>query len=162
MVNRYLGQDCRDLVITLLQDSSSGFNAMIGTINTERTHNTPTIANTTNNITYKWGQNQYPFLLIDLEDGEPIYDDVATPISMNYTILPEVYTILIMGFLKYANDNIYNYCEDWIEAIIRVLHNYNDSNVSWIAYTKTERAEIYDNQKQRLKTFVVEFEVRIN
>ena len=81
---------------------------------------------------------------------------------MSYVNLPEVYTLLIVGFLKYANDDIYNYCEDWIEAIIRVLHNYNDSNISWIMYTKTERAEIYDERNNRLKSFVVEFEIRIN
>lgn len=158
MDDRFLAQDCRDLAITLLEDSSSGFNSMIGTINTERTHATPTA----NSITYKWGQNQFPFLLVDIDASEVQYGDVATPISLNYKILPEVYTLLVMGWLKYANDDVYNYAEDWIEAIIRVLHNHNDSDVSWIAYTHTERADIYKNESETLKSFLVEFEIRVN
>jgi hypothetical protein len=158
MTNRYLAQDVRNQIITILDDSSSGFNAMISTINTERTHTAPTA----NDITYKWGMNQFPFLLVDVDESEVIYDDEATPISLNYTILPEVYTVFIMGFLRYSDDNIYNWCEDWIEAIIRVCHNYNDSNISWLAYTRTERTEINKNENETLKTFLVEFEARVN
>lgn len=162
MTNRYLAQDCRDMVITLLQDSSSGFNNMINTINTERTHATPTITDTSKGITYKWGQNQFPFILVDIENSEVQYDSINTPLNMNYVLLPEVYTLNVMGFLKYTNDNVYNYAEDWIEAIIRVLHNYNDGNISWIAYTNTERADIYKNENETLKSFLVQFEIRIN
>ncbi len=158
MTNRYLAQDCRDQVITLLKNNTTGFNSLISTINTERTHSTPSATD----ITYKWGQNQFPFLLVDIDTSEIIYDDVATPMSLKYEILPETYTLLVMGWLKYANDNVYNYAEDWIEAVIRVLHNYNDENISWIAYTKTERAEIYKNENETLKSFLVEFEIRIN
>jgi hypothetical protein len=162
MTNRYLAQDCRDLAITLLQSVSSGFNVKIGIINTERTHTTPTITDTTKGITYKWGQNQFPFILVDIDNSEADYDSPNTPLSLNYTLLPEVYTLNVMGFLKYTNDNIYNYAEDWIEAIIRVLHNYNDTNVSWIAYTNTERADIYKSENETLKSFLIQFEVRVN
>jgi len=162
MTDRYTGIDIRDLFITLLQDSSSGFNAYVNKINSERTHSSPTITNTTSGITYKWGMNQFPFLLVDLGDSEPDYDSNNTPLDLNYTTLPEVYDVGVMGFLKYANDELYNYTEDWIEAVIRVLHNYNDSNISWIAYTKTERAELYKNENETLKSFLINFEVRIN
>lgn len=158
MDNRFLAQDCRDKVIELLNDNTTGFNALIGTINSERSHNTPT----SNSVVYHWGRNQFPFLMVDIDDSEVLYDDDTTPMSLKYEILPEVYTVYVMGFLKYANDEIYNYAEDWIEAIIRVLHNYNSSDISWIAYTNTERAEIYKNENETMKSFLVSFEVRVN
>lgn len=158
MTGRYLAQDIRDYVITMLEDSSSGFDAMIGTINTERTHTTPV----SNSITYSWGRNQLPLLIVDVDDSEAQYDDDATPLNLQYTLLPELYTLLIAGYMKYANDNVYNYVEDWIEATIRVLHNYNDTNISWITYQKTERADVYKNENEILKSFLVEFEIRIN
>ena len=77
----YSGQDVRDLVITLLEDSSSGFNVKIGTINTERSHSTPTATD----IVYHWGRNQYPFLLVDIDDTEVVYDDSATPITLSFS-----------------------------------------------------------------------------
>ena len=153
MTGRYVEQDVRDFIVTKL---TSEFNTMIGTINTERTHATPT----SNSFTYKWGMNQYPFILIDIDNSEGITEDYT--LDMSYVNLPETYTLLIMGFLKYANDNIYNYCEDWIEAIKRILHNYNDSNITWIVYVKTERAELYKNENETLKSFLIEFECRIN
>lgn len=158
MTNRYLAQDIRDHTITMLQDSSSGFDVMIGAINTERTHATPL----SRNISYEWGRNQLPLLIVDIDDSEALYDDPATPLNLKYELLPELYTLFIAGYLKYANDNVYNYVEDWIEAIIRVLHNYNDTNISWITYQKTERADIYKNENETLKSFLVEFECRVN
>jgi len=158
MQNRHLAQDVRDAMITQLQNATTGFNAYISTINTERTHTTPTATQ----ITYKWGQNQFPFLLVDIQGSEAIYDDPATPMTLNYTTLPEVYTVLVVGFLKAFTDDIYNYVEDWIEAIIRSLHNYNDTNISWIAYTKTERMDVNDQENQTMKIFSVEFEARVN
>lgn len=158
MENRLLAQDARDKVIELLTDSTTGFNALIGTINSERSHNSPSASS----IVYNWGRNQFPFLLVDIDTSEVIYDDDTTPLSLKYEILPEVYTLYVMGFLKYTNDDIYNYAEDWIEAIIRVLHNYNSSGVTWIAYTNTERADIYKNENETLKSFIVSFEFRVN
>ena len=155
-MSTYTAQDVRDLSITLLQNASSGFNNMIGTINTERTHTTPTATS----ITYKWGQNQFPFILVDVDDSEVQTDEITLPSV--YSNLPVVHKLHVIGTLKYANDNVQNYAEDWIEAIIRVLHNYNDSNVSWIFWTNTERAEIYSKTNERLKTFLVSFEVKIN
>jgi len=153
MTGRYLALDVRDFIVTKL---NSDFNTMIGTINTERTHTTPVATD----ITYKWGQNQFPFILVDIDESEGLTEDYT--LDMSYVNLPEMYKLLVIGFLKYANDNIYNYIEDWIEAIIRILHNYNDANISWIMYTRTERAELYKNENETLKSFVVEFEVRIN
>lgn len=156
MTGRNTGIDIRDKVIDLLQDSSSGFDNMISTINSERSHTAPSAKS----ITYQWGMNQYPYLMVDIDGSEGVTDEYI--LDMSYVNLPEIYTILVMGVMKYANDNIYNWCEDWIEAVIRVLHNYNSDDISWIIYVKTERAEIYDKQNQRLKSFVIEFEARSN
>jgi hypothetical protein len=156
MTDRFTAIDVRDLAITLLEDSSSGFNNMIATINTERTHTTPL----TTQVTYKWGQNQFPFIFVDIDSSEGLSEDYT--LDMSYTNLPEVYTLNVMGTLKYAHDDVQNYAEDWIEAVIRVLHNYTCNGVTYIMYTNTERAEIYSKMNERLKTFLVSFEARVN
>ena len=153
---RFYAQDCRNSVITLLQDSSSGFNVMIGTVNTERTHTAPTATG----IVYNWGRNQFPFLLVDVRTSEVNYESAG--ITLELSNLPEVHNITVYGYLKAADDNINNWVEDWIEAIIRVLHDYCDSNITWIAYTSTDRDEIYKNENEVIKVFGVNFEVRIN
>jgi hypothetical protein len=155
-VSDYTAQDVRDLVVTLLQDSSSGFDIQIATINTARSHTAPI----TNSITYKWGQNQYPFIFVDVDSSEVQTEDLTLPSTLSN--LPVVHTVNVMGTLKYANDNVQDWAEDWIEAILKVLHNYNDSNVNWIFWTNTERAELYSKMNERLKTFLVSFEVRVN
>lgn len=153
----YWSQDVRDLVITILK---ADFNDMIATINAERTHTTPDIDDTTNKIGYNWMKNQFPYLLVDIDNSETQTDSLVLDVDFEH--LPVVHTVLVMGFLKYANDDIYNYAEDWIEAIGRVLHNYKDCNITWIFQTAVERADIYKNVNETLKSFVVSFEVRIN
>lgn len=157
MTGRYTAIDIRDTIITLLQ-GATGFNYYIGVINTERTHVTPTASV----ITYKWGQNQFPFILVDIQGSEIQYGENSTPMSLDYKTLPEVFTVLIVGFLKYSDDRISDWSEDWIEAIIRSLHNYNSASISWIALTKTERVDLYEKENQTFKVFNCEFEVRIN
>ena len=131
---------------------------MIGTINTERTHTTPTILN--DRIAYHWGRNQFPYIVIDVDNSEVQTDNL--PLNSGYDHLPIVHTLLVMGFLKYPNDKIHNYAEDWIEAIIRVLHNYNGGYVSWIFHTNVERADLYKNENETMKSFLVSFEVKIH
>jgi hypothetical protein len=158
MTDRYLGQDARNAVVTRLQHATLGFNALITTINTERTHTAPQAAK----IDYKWGQHQNPYIVVDLLKGEALYNDPATPMSMQYANMPEVYSILVSGRLKYTDDNLKNWAEDWIEAIIRSLHNYNDSEISWIAYVESDREDMYkDNNFSGVMVGVL-FECRIN
>jgi len=139
MTNRFLGYDIRQKVNTLLTTS---FNTTIGTINTERGHTSPVA----NSITYKWGQNQFPFVFIDLNNSEVDYTN--SPLSLNYTSLPEVYTLSVVGFIKAGDDRLTDWVEDWIEGFIRVLHNYNDTDISWIALTGTDRTDIYKNNNE--------------
>jgi hypothetical protein len=156
MMSKYYAQDCRNTIISILEDSTSGFDTKIATINTTRTHTAPSAKS----IGYTWGSNQYPFLMVDVDNSEVDYDEAD--ISLNLENLPEVHTILVMGFLKYTNDQLQNWVEDWIEAVIKTLHNYNDSNISWVAYTNTDRAELYKSENETIKSFVVVFEVRVN
>jgi len=158
MTDRYLGQDARNAVVTRLTDATNGFNAYITTINTERTHAAPQAKK----IDYKWGQHQNPYIVVELLKGEALYNDPATPMSMEYVNMPEVYTVMVTGILKYTDDNLKNWAEDWIEAIIRSLHNYNDANISWIAYNESDREEMYkDNNFSGIMIGVL-FEIRIN
>lgn len=156
MTNRFTGYDVRNKVVTLLQDVSAGFNSIIGTINTERTHTAPTA----NVITHKWGQNQFPFVFVDLNGSEIDYNGAT--LNLDYTNLPETYTINVVGFMKAGDDRLTDWVEDWLEGFIRVLHNYHDSDISWIALTRTDRTDLYKNQNETYKMFAAEFEVRVN
>lgn len=156
MTGRYFAQDVRDDVITRLGNVTYGFNAYIGTINTERTHTAPEALD----ITYKWGQNQFPLLVVEIDSSEIIYDDA--PLSLDLANLPEVYNLKIIGILKYNNDNIYNWTEDWKEAVIRSLHGYNSASISWIALTGTDNIDLYGQENQNLKMFTINFEARVN
>lgn len=156
MTGRFFARDVKEAIIGVLGGSSSGFNTMLSTIDTERSDTTPTATS----IIDHWGRNQYPFLMVDIDGAEVNYEDAD--ISLNIANLPMDYTVLIGGYLKYADDNIHNWCENWIEAIERVLHNYNTANISWVTLKGEERAELYKDNNEIIKTFVVEFEARVN
>lgn len=158
MTNRFLGLDIRNKIVTLLTDVSTGFNAMIGTINTERTHVAPTALK----IETTWGQNQYPFLLVEMQNSTVQYDDPAAPMTTLYKNTPETYDVTVAGFLKAFDDRVVDWVEDWIEGVIRVIHGYNSANISWILCTGTERTDIYTEEHGNMKVFSVNFEIRIN
>jgi len=158
MVNRFTGLDIRNKIVTLLTDVSTGFNVMVGTINTERTHVAPTALK----IETTWGQNQYPFLLVEMQNSTVLFDDAAAPMTMQYKHMPETYNLTVAGFLKAFDDRVTDWVEDWIEAVIRVVHGYNSSDISWILCTGTERTDIYTEEHGDMKVFSVNFEIRIN
>lgn len=157
MTNRFTGLDIRNKFITLLQDNTTGFNAIVSTINTERTHTCPTALK----IESTWGQNQFPFLLVELQDSQVLPDDNAAPISMNYIHTPEIYNLAVVGFMKAFDDKVTDWAEDWIEAMIRVLHGHNESGISWILAKGTERTEMYTEKHGNMKVFSVNFECRV-
>lgn len=154
MTGRFFARDMRDAVIDTLGGSSSGFNTMLSTIDGERGDTTPTARD----ITYKWGQNQFQFLMVDVEEEEVEYDDA--PISLELVNLPTIYKVFVKGAIKSNDTSIEDWIENWIEALQRVLHNYNAENVSWIAYIGSERSELYTKENSFIKTFAVEFEAR--
>ena len=155
MTNRFFAIDVRDKIITLLQDNVLGFNVIIGTINTERTHTTPTAKS----ISYEWGQNQTQLIRVDVIESEVLYNEACLDLSL--TKLPENFKVAVSGFLKSNDTSLKNWVEDWIEAIIRVLHNYNNYDITWIAYTDTKRTDLYNEKNETAKMFDVNFEVRI-
>lgn len=152
MTNRYFAIDIRDALITLLQNS---FNTTITTINSERTHTTPPALS----IGYDWGQNQYQLLRVEVKDSEVQYNEAA--LNLNLQHLPEVYNVNVAGFIKSNDSNMRNWVEDWIEAIIRTLHNYSSPEISWCAYTGSNRTELYNERNETAKIIEVNFEVRV-
>jgi len=158
MTDRFTGYDVREAILTKLKDATTGFNALIGTINTERTHAAPTALK----IESTWGQNQFPFLLVEMQNSEVLYNDPAMPMTMLYQHVPETYNCNIVGFLKAFDDRVVDWVEDWIEAVIRVLHGYNSADISWILVTGTDRTDIYTEEHGTMKIFTVNLEIRIN
>jgi hypothetical protein len=155
MTGRFLGLDVRDKIITMLNDVTTGFNVLIGTINTERTHTAPLAEH----IGYDWGQNDSYLIRVEMGKSEIQYSEA--PLNLQLTNLPEVFPVIVTGFLRTNDTSLQNWTEDWIEAIIRCLHNYNDNNISWIAYTGADRVDLYGENDETAKMVPVEFEVRI-
>lgn len=156
MTGRYFAYDIREKIETLLNDVATGFNVLISTINTERTHTAPSAKS----ISHAWGKNQFPLLLIEIKDSEVIYGESS--LDTNIKHLPEVYNIQIVGFIKSADSARKDWVEDWLEAMIRVLHNYNDENITWIMLKRTDRDEINTEENQWMNMFFSEYEARIN
>lgn len=159
---RLYGRDVRDTIVNLLNSggtkgdgtSIDSFNTTIGTINTERSESTPTAKK----ITHKWGYNQFQWVFVDVGDSEVPNDLMDDEFSQ----AAEFFEVVITGYLKSSNEEIYNYAENWIEAFIRILHGYYDADITHILVTGTIRDTLYQPQKETMKMGGVTLVVRIN
>lgn len=150
---RYYGYDVRNLIKTKLE---SDFNTMITTIRTERSDSTiPLVVN----ITIDKMKHQYPEIYIDITESELINDFELTS-SIDLT--PEIFMVEITAILKSQLDTIDVHADYYIEAMQRILHGYNDSNITWILTNKTIRTDVTDEKKQTYKVCGVVCEIRIN
>jgi hypothetical protein len=122
------------------------------------------IRSTTTPVPYKitdsWGQNQYPLIYIDVESSETELED--NELNLNYDRLTEIYTVKVVATIKTADVNLTKFVENYIDAILQILHNYKDSNITWIEYIRADRSPIYTDNNQTMKSAVIDFEVRIN
>jgi len=153
MTNRYLGRDVRDQIVTLLTNS---FVTTLATIDSERTSTTPAPIY----IGYGWTDNQFPALFVDL--GNSSIQQENSDLTNDYTQTVELYTVEVTCVITDAIDLLYNYIENYIEGIIRVLHNYHDTNITWVSAVETKREDLYLRENQTMKIGTVAFEVRVN
>jgi hypothetical protein len=163
MTKRFYGQDIRDKIIYILENGYTNkrgvavpkLSTMLATIDTERSQSTPTVAK----ITYDWGENQRPLVLVDLEDDEMIQDELLLDDIDN---VPDIYACNLHIAIKSNNtSSIHNYVETYIESLKRIMQGYQDSNITWILITGTERSDLYMEKNQTLKFAVVTVEIRI-
>lgn len=155
MTNRFFAIDIRDKIISLLTDGTTGLNARIDTINTERTHTTPHALT----IGYEWGQNQYQLIRVEVLKSEILYNEAS--LDLGLTSLPEAFSVNVAGFIKSNDKAIINWVEDWIEAAVRCLHGYNDNDITWIAYTGSSRTDLYNDRAETAKLIDINFECRV-
>lgn len=153
MANRFLGRDVRDAVVTLL---SNGLTSMLTTIDTERSVTTPAPIY----IGYGWTDNQFPAVFVDL--GNSTISQEESPLLETYSALKETFIIEVTCVITDAIDLLYNYIENYIEAIIRVVHGYDSADITWISAVETRREDLYLRENQTMKIGTVVFEVRIN
>lgn len=152
-MSRYFGKDVRTALKTKLDTE---FNTKIDLIRTERSDITiPYVQN----ITIDKLKNQYPEITIDITESE-VYNEEELTNDIN--LVPEIYTIEIIAIIKTQLDSIDNYADYYIEAMQRILHGYNTSNITWCLIIKTIRDDISDKQNQTYKACGIQAQVRIN
>lgn len=112
----YWAKDVRNLILTRLQDATNGINALLTTIDTERSESTPQAVT----ITYGENVSQFPAVYIDLGDSE-----IESVRGMSYQVMPEVFALQITAEVPGSDlASAKDYAENYIEAIIRSLQNY--------------------------------------
>lgn len=168
MINRYLSRDIRDKIIDLLKNGGvdgqgntvPSLSVALGDVDAKRGDTTPVPQ--TRNIVYSWGKNQKtPLIFVDMEESETEMSE--SEIGAGYEQALEVYKVAITATLQTANESdLQNYIENYLEAIIEVLHNYCDDNITWILLTETERSPLYSDENQTMKMATCGFEIRIN
>jgi len=150
-------RDIKADVITQCKDNTNGLNAQITKINTERTEATPLLVY----IGDGTFDGQMPSAYIDL--GDSTYESGR---GRTYTDLIEVFSLIITVF-NYGGDPIglKTYSENYLEAVIRCLHNFKKETASGDFYLVAQRCireEIDNVQGQTMKITGVEFECHRN
>lgn len=160
---RYLARDIQDRIVTLLNSGGidgegniiPSFVTALGEVDTKRSETTPA----PRVITAKWHQNQDPFIFVDNDESEIINDE---ELNGDYEIITEIYNFKCMAVVKSTYNEVQDFVDNYIEALIRVLHNYCDANIAWIRAVGTDKVDLYSDKNQTKKSGMVEFEVRIN
>lgn len=149
---RFFARDVRDALKDYLEDN---FNTTLSTIDTERTETTPPV------ISFITGKekNQFPEMYIDVISSTIETDEIHS----DETYSTEKFEVDITVKMKYSNDSIHNYIENYIEALQRLLNNQTiDPQITYIFATSTLRVDLYDNSGQVLRVGGVKFDVRVN
>lgn len=160
---RFFGTDIRDKIIDLL--NNGGVDSQGNVIKTlknqlieiDSERSTATIA--PKKITYKWGDNQFPIVLVAPGKSELIQDELITD---DLNITPEIFNVGISAMIKSNSNEIHNYVENYIQAIQEILNGYEDSDITWILVTETDRGDLYQDKQQFMKSGMVVVEARVN
>jgi hypothetical protein len=164
MANRYFGYDIIEKLKTIASDPTNGINAIISTINAERTLTLPNIMT----ITEVWDTRFLPIMFIDIESSQvlPAEDSIGgggdTIGTRNVMKTPEVYSVYITITYKSPDVSLNKWMELYGEAIYRLYHNYCDENIIWIVARESARAEINATDNQTAKTVGYKFDLRID
>ena len=136
---RYHEADIRTAIKTKLD---SDFNTMIDTIRAERSDlNIPYALNITKDII----KNQYPEIYIDVTGSDFTNDILDTDIDLS----DEVFEVEIKAILKTNSNSLQNYTDYYNEALKRVLHGYNDANISMILMNNTIQIDLEEERSNQ-------------
>jgi hypothetical protein len=113
-------RDIKSKIVTRMTDTTYGINALITTINTERSETTETAYQ----INAEQDEGQYPLVFIDLGDSV-----VSEAIGTEYQTMIETFNLEITIFLMGSNiTKLKNDTENYIEAVCRCLEGYNEQS----------------------------------
>lgn len=171
MANRFYGYDIITFLKTLSNDNTKGINAMITTINTERSLTGDSACPLVVRITEGWTKKQFPEMYIDVEsstiDNEDDYlggggDTIGSALGDRYPdSTPENYVCNITIMHKSNQTNLALCMEIYAEAIYRVFHKYCDSNILWILATQGIRGDIMTERNETYKMSGYSFDLKI-
>lgn len=162
-MSRMFSEDIRDLVIDILTNGKTDGNGIVRRslkdqltfIDIERTSETPS----PKTISYKWSENQLPYVLVNVEKSDIIQDETMTA---DLEATTEVFDVIIMFVIKDRTNEVQNYIERYIQASLQVLNGYVDSDVTWMLPTESDRGNLYQDKQQYTKTGMVRVAVRVN
>ena len=143
-----------DVITTLKKIATDELNAMLTTIQTERTDLGLELVR---KINVGICERQYPECVIDLQDSTLISEEL----NLDILNTSESYPAEIKIVMKDNTDKIAFRMEYYIEALQRIYHGYSDANISWIEVVTGIRADAYTEQKETLKVAGVSIKVRI-
>jgi hypothetical protein len=151
----WYAKDVRNQILTRLEDVTNGINALLTTIDTERSETTPQAEL----ITYGENQSQFPAVYIDLADS-----NIESVRGMDVTVMPEVFECQITAEIPGSDlASAKDYAENYIEAILRSLQNYevlNGDGENFVCLASSVVRELLGNQGgQVMRRVGVEFQV---
>ena len=153
----WFARDVKSKILTRLADTTYGINALITTINTERSETTVSPFQ----VNAEKDEGQYPLVFVDLGDST-----ITNAIGTEYNEMAENFNLEITALLMDSNiTKLKNDCENYIEAIIRSIQGWKEqtNNGSYIcAANSIQRADIDTIQDQTKRAVTVIFTVYNN
>jgi hypothetical protein len=101
---------------------------------------------------------QFPECLISLGDSEVDVEHL----SMDIQDTPETFDCDVVIITKdISSSKTYLRTENYVEALMRILHGYSDSNITWVVVVGGIRTNMYTESKEVLRVSGVKLSVRI-
>lgn len=172
MATRYYLKDVSDFILTQAQDATKGINALISTINTERSLTGTDACPDVKTFTKFWSRkNALPELFVDFQGSEILNDEdtlggggdtIGSSLGTRFPDkTPEIYSVNIFIRHKSNYNQLTDYMEIFAEAIYRTFHMYSDSNISSMLATASIIDNINTEENQTEKVSGFSFDIRI-
>jgi len=158
-MSRIYGRDVIKDIEDYLKDATTGINAMLQTIDSERAESLYSKTKILDaNINPQKNNGQTPALYIDIATSEMTG---AGNLAANIDFIEDTYNVNIIIVCRDISTDLINMLYNYEEALKRCLHGSHPGNVSIIMYQSSEKVD-YDTQNNyRAGAIVVNFEAKV-